>query len=114
MTRAEYEATNQIANWRYYCVYICIIATNIYSKLHTTDRAIRMNHDLASLAPLLDQAYKTLECIEQELREAGGDFNITYETLQDAEKRKEIAGIMRKFPHAFNQICDIIQKGFAI
>lgn len=109
MTREEYEAVNAIASWRYYCVYICIIATNIYSKLHTTDRAIRLNPDLASLAPLLEQEYKALEDIERELQAAGGDFNVTYEVLQDTEKCKEIARIMRKFPVVFNRICDIIE-----
>ena len=111
ITKEEYEATNAIANWRYYCIYICIIATNIYSKQHTTDRAIRLNPDLASLAPLLDREYQALDDIEKELKAAGGDFNVTYEVFQDAEARKEIARIMRKFPVVFNRICDVIERG---
>lgn len=111
MTREEYEAANELASWQYYCVYICIIATNIFSKQYTTDRAIRLNPDLASLAPLLDQAYRELEDIEKELRAAGGDFNVTYAILQDDEKCKEIAGILRKFPVVYDRICDIIECG---
>lgn len=111
MTKEEYDATNAIANWRYYCVYICIIATNIFSKQNSTDRAIRLNPDLSLLAPLLDQEYKALDDIEKELQTADGDFNVTYEALQDAEKCKEIARIMKKFPVVYNRICEIIERG---
>lgn len=111
MTKEEYEATNAIASWRYYCIYICIIATNIFSKRHTTDRAVRLNPDLASLAPLLDREYKALDGIEKELQAAGGDFNVTYEVLQDAGKCKELARIMRKFPVVFTRISEIIERG---
>lgn len=93
------------------CVYICIIATNIFSKRYSTDRAIIMNPDLALLAPLLDQEYEVLDNIERELKAAGGDFNVTYEVLQDTEKCKEIARIMRKFPPVFTRISDIIRQG---
>jgi AraC-like DNA-binding protein len=111
MTKEEYDARNAIASWRYYCVYICIIATNIFSKQHTTDRAIRLNPDLASLIPLLDQEYKELDELENRLKEAGGDFNISYEVLQNAEKRKKIACILREFPKVYRRICDIIEHG---
>lgn len=112
MTKEEYDAINAIASWRYYCVYICIIATNIFSKQYTTDRAIQMNPDLAEIAPLLDQEYQALDDIEKELQAAGGDFNVTYEVLQDAEKCKEIARIIRKFPIVFQRICEIIERCF--
>ncbi len=112
MTKEEYEATNAIASWWYYCIYVCIIATNIYSKQHTTDRAIRLNPDLASLAPILDQEYRALDAIEKELQAAGGDFNVTYEVLQDAGKCNEIARILRKFPAVQDRICEIIERGF--
>ena len=111
MTKEEYDATNAIANWRYYCIYICIIATNIYSKQFSTDRAIELNPDLASLAPLLEQEYMHLKDIEDELKTADGYFNVTYEIWQDAEKCKDIARIMRKFPAVFNRICEIIEQG---
>jgi AraC-like DNA-binding protein len=111
MTKEEYDARNAIANWRYYCVYICIIATNIFSKQHTTDLAIRLNPDLAPLGPLLDQEYKELNKLENLLKEAGGDFNISYEVLQNAEKRKEIACILREFPKVYRRICDIVEHG---
>ncbi len=113
MTKEEYEATNAIASWWYYCIYICIIATNIFSKRNSTDRAIQLNPDLASLAPLLDQEYQALESIEKELQAAGGDFNVTYEVLQDAGKCKEIARILRKFPVVYRRICEIIESGFS-
>ena len=110
MTKAEYERANAIANWRYYCIYVCVIATNIFSRRHTTDRAIQLNPDLAPLAPLLDQEYKALEAIEEELKSKGGYFNINYEILQDADKRREIAGVIRKFPAVFDRICSLLEQ----
>ena len=111
MTKEEYESHNSIAQWKYYNVYICIIATNIFSKRHTTDRAIQMNPSLAAIAPLLEKEYKVLDDLENQLKEAGGDFNIAYEVLQDAAKCREIARIMRLFPEVYTRICEIIERG---
>ena len=102
---------NDISLWRYYNVYICIIATNIYSKRHTTDRAIQMNPELTYMAPLLDQEYKALDELENQLKEAGGDFNVSYEVLQDRMKCQKIARIMRRFPDVYSRICDVIEYG---
>jgi len=104
------EEFNSIRQWRYYCVYICIIATNIFTKQHTTDRAIKMNPELAGLSALLDKEYKVLDKLENRLKEAGGDFNVSYEVLQDSEKRKKIACILREFPKVYRRICDIIEQ----
>lgn len=111
MPREAFDAADQLAKWRYYCVYICIIATNIYAKRHTTDRAIRLNPDLAPMAPLLEREYQALEALEDELRAAGGDFNVTYEVLQNAQACARIAGILRKFPAVHDRICEIIEDG---
>lgn len=105
----DYEASNSIASWQYYCVYICIIATNIFSKRFTTDRAIQMNPELAAMTPLLDAEYQALDNLESRLKEAGGDFNISYEVLQDEVKRKEIACILRQFSVVYSRICSIIE-----
>ena len=110
MKREEWEERNNIRQWRYYCVYICVIATNIFSKQHTTDRAIKMNSELDRLAPLLDKEYKALDELKNRLKEAGGDFNVSYEVLQDAGKRKKIACILREFPKVYKRICDIIEQ----
>jgi len=110
MSKEEFEANNSIAQWRYYCVYICIIATNIFSKRHTTDRAIQMNPDLAGIAPLLDKEYKTLEKLETRLKEAGGYFDVSYEVLQDAAKCKEIAHILCQFVKTYTRICGIVEQ----
>ncbi len=112
MTKAEFDATNGIAGWRYYCIYNCIIATNIFSKQHAVDRAIRLNPDLASLTPLLDKEYKALDDIDKELQAVDRHFNVPYEVLQDSEKCKEIARILRKFPVVFDRICEIIDRKF--
>ncbi len=102
--------SNDISLWRYYNVYICIIATNTFSKRYTTDRAIQMNPDLGYLSPLLDQEYKALEDLEKQLREVGGYFNISYEVLEDAMKRQKIAPIMRRFSDVYARICDVIEN----
>jgi AraC-like DNA-binding protein len=102
---------NDISLWRYYNVYICIIATNIYSKRHTTDRAIQMNPELTDMAPLLDQEYKALDELENQLKEAGGDFNISYGVLEDPAKCQNIARIMRQFPDVYARISDVIEYG---
>lgn len=114
MTKEDYEAHNGIATWQYYGVYICIIATNIFHKKDTTDRAIQLNPDLCSIAPLLDEQQKALESLENLLREAGGYFDANYqissEIFYSPEKRKEIARIMRLFPEVYSRICNIIEQ----
>lgn len=102
---------NDISLWRYYTVYICIIATNIYSKSLATDRAIQMNPELANIAPLLEKEYKALDELESQLKAAGGDFNVSYEVLQDPMKCTEIARILRRFPEVHSRICDAIERG---
>ena len=109
--RMKPEDFNDMCLWRYYNVYICIIATNIYSKRYTTDRAIQMNPELTSMAPLLDQEYKALDELENQLKEAGGYFNISYEVLQDTMKCQTIARIMKRFPDVYSRICDVIEYG---
>ncbi len=110
ISKEDFEASNCIASWQYYCVYICIIATNIYSKRHTTDRAMHMNPELASIAPLLDKEYSALADLENHLKEVGGYFNINFEVLQDASRCKEIASVMRQFSEVYLRICDIIEN----
>ena len=112
MTKEAYNAVNTIASWRYYGIYVCMIATNIFSKQYAIERAIRLNPCLASLAPFLEEEYKALGFIEKELKEAGGGFNVTYEALQDDEKCKEFARIIRKFPIVFHRICSKIEQFF--
>ena len=105
------EDFNGVIQWRYYCVYITIISTNIFSKINTTDRAIQMNPEFSGIAQLLDKEYNALGELENQLKEAEGDFNVSYEVLQDVAKRKEIARIMRMFPKVYTRICDIIEHG---
>jgi len=109
MSKEDFEKSNSIAHWRYYCVYICIIATNIFSKQYTTDRAIQMNPELAGIAPLLDNEYQKLGELEDRLKEIEGDFNVSYEVLQDAAKRKKIARVMRQYAEVYLRICNIIE-----
>ena len=111
MSREAYDAHNSIASWKYYCIYICILATNIFSKRHTTDRALEMNPDLAWLAPLLEAENARLAELEEQLKAAGGDFNVSYEALQDPERCREIAGILRRFPEELERICEILERG---
>lgn len=110
MSFEEYSKSNSICQWRYYTVYICIIATNLYSKQFTTDRAFQLNPDLAAKAYLFQRENQILINLENQLKDAGGDFNITYETLQDAKKCKRIAGILREFKTVNDRICNIIEQ----
>lgn len=109
MPRAEFEATNAIARWRYYGVYLCITATNIFAKRYTTDRAIRMNPGLAQMAPQLDAAYAELDRLHKALHAAGGGFDVAYEVLQDDAQCRVLAGILRQFPAVMDGICGIIE-----
>jgi hypothetical protein len=59
----------------------------------------------------LDKEYQKLDELENQLKEIEGDFNVSYEVLQDAAKRKEIACIMRRFSEVYLRICDIIERG---
>jgi len=108
--REEFEALNSIAHWHYYCIYMCMVSTNIFSKRHTTDRALQMNPELASIAPALEREYKALKVLEQKLEKAKGGFSVTYDVLQDAKQCKKIAGILRQFPEVYTRICAIIES----
>jgi hypothetical protein len=68
-----------------------------------------MNPDLAGIAPLLDQEYTALNELENQLKEAGGYFNISYEFLEDPMKCQKIARIMKQFPDVYSRICDVIE-----
>jgi len=70
-----------------------------------------MNPELTYMAPLLDQEYKALDELENQLKEAGGDFNVSYEVLQDTMKCQKIARIMKRFPDVYSRICDVIEYG---
>ena len=108
--REEFEALNGIAHWHYYCVYMCMVSTNIFSKRHTTDRALEMNPKLADIAHSLEREYKALKELEQKLEKAKGGFSVTYEVLQDAKQCKKIAGILRQFPEVYTRICRFIES----
>lgn len=110
MAKEDFEAFNSIARWRYYGVYVCMLATNTFSKQYTTDRAIQLNPDLAEIAPLLDKEYQVLKELERKLEEANGGFNIHYNVLQDAKERKEIAGILREYKQIYARICEVIEQ----
>jgi AraC-like DNA-binding protein len=110
MRKEEFERFNSIAQWRYYCVYVCMLATNTFSKQNTTDRAIRLNPDLVAMAPLLDKEYQALKKLELKLVEAGGWFDATYEVLHDSGKRRAIAGIIREAKRAYARIRAIIEQ----
>jgi hypothetical protein len=70
-----------------------------------------MNPELTNIAPQLDQEYKALDELENQLKEAGGDFNVSYEVLEDPTKCQKIAQIMRRFPEVYSRICDVIEYG---
>ena len=99
-------ALHSIASWRYYGVYVCNLATNIFSRQSAVGRAVRLSPDLAALGAILGREYRALAGLENKLQAAGGRFNITYETLQDKKECSKIAGILREFPQVFHRICE--------
>jgi hypothetical protein len=42
------------------------------------------------------------------LKEQGGEFNITYETLQNKDKRKAIAETIAMFGHHFDNLYKLV------
>jgi DNA polymerase/3'-5' exonuclease PolX len=108
-TMSSEEFNKGFGIWQRYTIYICIIATNIFHYRDTVGRAITMNPELADIAPLLEKEYKALDELENQLKGIGGDFNVTYEVLQDTAKCKKIARLMRQFPIIYTRICDIIE-----
>lgn len=109
MDRAEYQAAGNIAGWRYYCVYVCMIATNIFSKKYAMDKALRMNTDLAPLTFRIDKEYAELDRMEKELQSLGG-FHVTYEILQDADKCRELACLIRQISSVWDRIRAILEE----
>lgn len=110
MTRDDYHAYNKIAEWRYYAVYVCNIATNIFSRKHFLDRMLQYCPETENLVKAISEKYEILDGIEKSLGEVGGGFDINFDTLQNVDKRGRIAGVLREFPRAFNEIVEIIEK----
>ena len=94
--------------WQRYNIYICIIATNIYHFRDMVGRVVRHNPELADSARLLEEQHAVLAGLEEQLKAVEGNFNVSYEVLQNAEKRKTIASVLRKFPIVWGEICGII------
>lgn len=83
-------------NWKDWCIYICNIATNSGHGRDFLAKAYVHNTDMQSilqLVCLLDRNHD----LWQELEAKGAGFNVTLETLQDKEKRADIAQTIRKF-----------------
>jgi AraC-like DNA-binding protein len=99
---------NKFDSWKHYCIYVCILATNAGTKRNSVMRILEMNPELNEIAPLLINEFQAFDKLGKELNELKGGFDINYETLQNDEKCKEIAQVLRKYPEVYTRICNIL------
>jgi hypothetical protein len=100
-------AESEFDCWRVYTIYVCNLATNLFSK-QFIDRTFDLNPELAYIKPDFDEIYADMEKTYVKLKEQGGEFNITYETLQNKDKRKAIAETIAMFGHHFDNLYKLV------
>lgn len=95
--------------WRLYTIYVCNLATNLFSK-QFVDKTFELNPELVNIKPNFDKTYADMGKTYVKLKEQGGEFNITYETLQDSEKCKAIAETMLMFRKHYDDLCKWVKE----
>lgn len=100
---------NQFDCWRLYTIYVCNLATNLFSK-QIVNKTFALNPELAHIKPNFDKIYADMEKSYVKLKEQGGEFNITYETWQDNKKCKVIAEIVLMFRKHYDDLCQLVQQ----
>lgn len=100
---------NEFDCWRLYSIYVCNLATNLFSK-QFIDKTFELNPELADIKPNFDNIYSDMENSYAELKELGGEFNVTYETLQDNKKCKAIAEIVLLFRKHYDDLWKLVKE----
>ncbi|MDF2685884.1 MAG: putative transcriptional regulator, partial [Clostridia bacterium] len=99
------ESFNQ---WRDYCIYVCIYATNSSCR-EFLRRAAEFNPGLPYFKEVFD-LYSDPDGIGRRLEEAGGGFSVTLDNLKDKEKRKNIISLLREYAGLYDRISAAIPK----
>ena len=112
MTREQFEAADEIAMA---VLRVCLRRRHQHLRQAPHHRpGPRPQPRPGAHGPVAGAGDQDLDALEGELRDAGGYFNVTYELLQDPERSRRVAGILRKFPLPYDRICGIIQEGFRL
>jgi hypothetical protein len=100
---------NEFDYWRTYTIYVCNLATNLFSK-QFVDKTFDFNPELSTIKPSFDLIYMGMEKSFTMLKELGGEFNITYETLHNKDKSRAIAATILEFENHFSKLYDLINQ----
>ncbi len=95
--------------WGMYQNFVCVLATNGSCANNFLKRAMAHLPELTFLNEL-DSLYAKMGEMWGELETIGGGFNITLETLKNAEKRSKIAEKLREFALLEEQIYEVLNK----
>lgn len=94
--------------WRDHTVFVCILATNIYCR-EFLKRAQKACPEIKYISKITDLFGKQ-EKDYKELEEVNGGFNVTLDVLQDEDKRKKIAEIIRRFAVNYREMEKVLNE----
>lgn len=112
-----YGTINEFDAWAYYTNFICVLATNGSCCHEFLKRAQRLNPDMTFLEEI-SRLYKRIGEMwnndsGNDLEALGGGFNVTFEILQDKERRGKIAAKLREFAAVTDEIVRVLTEGMA-
>lgn len=99
---------SEFDSWRLYTIYVCNLATNLFNKKFV-DRTFELNPEFVNIKSDFDKIYAGMEKLYVELKKQGGEFNITYATLQDNKKCKEIAETILMSGKHYEDLCKLVE-----
>ncbi|MFT3950986.1 MAG: MerR family transcriptional regulator [Oscillospiraceae bacterium] len=98
--------------WAMYQTYVCNLATNGSCCYGFLDKAQELNPDLTWLDEVKELYHQMGNMWNNDngndLESLGGGFNVTLEVLQDKEKRKKIAQVIRKCGDCMDKVVQIL------
>ena len=100
------------SKWWDYCNYVCNFETNAYCCHGFLQKAKELNPDFVFL-DRVSELYKPMSTelggIDGSLEQLGGGFNVTFEVMQNPEKRKAIANKLREFAANIDEVVRLIE-----
>ena len=98
--------------WCDHTNYVCVLATNGSCCHSFLNKARELNPDMTFLEEV-SRLYESMKPLWNDLEALGGGFNVTFEVLQNKEKRGKIAAKIREFADVTDEIVRVLEVNHA-